>query len=202
MGSHVGIIILPILLSVLVAVPLGWVASRSARWGGLIAQLCQLVYVVPILAMMVLFPALVGLPLRSPWTLSAVLTVYGVALLVRTAMEAFHSVPSEQVEVARACGYSRWQRVWGVHVPLAAPVVVSGVRIVAMSTIAMASMGAVVGIPSLGSLLTDGFQRGLLGEVMVGIVSIMLLALLVDGLIMVGSRLLFPWARGRHGGAQ
>ena len=73
------------------------------------------------------------------------------------------------------------------------PVLLSGVRVVTVSTIGLTTIGSLLGIPSLGSLLTDGFQRGIAAEVITGIVATLLLALLCDALLLLCGRALAPW---------
>ena len=83
------------------------------------------------------------------------------------------------------------------------PVLVSGIRVVAVSTVGLVTIGALVGIPSVGTLLTDGFQRGITAEVVTGVVATVALALAVDGLVVLLGRLLTPWTRaGKAPGAK
>ncbi|QNQ89899.1 ABC transporter permease subunit [Corynebacterium poyangense] len=199
---HLGLVIPALIISAVISLPLGWLAYKYPTGGAVILQILQLAYVVPVLALLVLFPAIVGLPMRSPITLVLTLSIYGVALLLRNTTSAFASVDKENLDIAHACGYSPQQCFFRVHLPLALPVILAGFRVAAMSTIAMASTGALVGIPSLGSLLTDGFQRGLVGEVLVGIIAILILAVVIDvALFLVGS-LLLPWSRVQKASSQ
>ena len=66
---------------------------------------------------------------------------------------------------------------------------------VAVSTVSLVTVGAVLGIPSLGMLFTDGFQRGIIASVLTGIVATVVLALLLDALLVLGGRVLLPWTR-------
>ena len=73
---------------------------------------------------------------------------------------------------------------------------------VAVSTISLVTVGALIGISSLGTLLTDGFQRGITAEVATGLITTMLLALILDTLLLILGRLLTPWtALKRQGGS-
>jgi osmoprotectant transport system permease protein len=74
-------------------------------------------------------------------------------------------------------------------------VLLAGLRVVSVSTVSLVSVGALLGVPNLGQLFTDGLNRSYTEEVLVGIVLIMLLALVFD-LVLVGiGRLLMPWTR-------
>lgn len=182
-----------ILLSVLISVPIGRLAQRRPRLGGALLGAASLMYAIPALPLLIIIPAILGIPLRSPATMVTALSVYGVALLVRTAADAFASVDSRVREAAVAVGHSPRSVFWRVDLPLAVPVLLSGVRVVAVSTVSLVTIGALIGVPSLGTLLTDGFQRGIPAEVATGVIASMLLALLFDAILVITGRVLTPW---------
>jgi len=80
---------------------------------------------------------------------------------------------------------------------LAGPGLLAGLRVVSVSTMALVTVSAVLGIPSLGTLFTDGFQRGIVAEIVTGIVSTAALAVLVDRALVAIGWLLLPWTRAR-----
>lgn len=186
-----------IVISVLVAVPIGRIAWRFPRWGRPMAVIATLLYAVPALPLLIVIPAILGTPLRSTETMVVALSVYGVALLVGTSTDAFASVDPVVREAAVAIGHSSRGVFWRVDLPLAIPVLLSGIRVVVVSTIGLVTIGALIGVPSLGSLLTDGFQRGITAEVIAGVAAPVVLALMLDGLLLVGGRALMPWSRQR-----
>jgi osmoprotectant transport system permease protein len=190
---HLALSVPAIILSFVVSVPLGWLAHRY-RWSrGVLLALVGLLYAIPSLALFIALPAVTGLSLRSPVNLVIALTLYGVAVLVRTATDAFDAVERDIRQSATAMGYSAAGRFWGVELPLAGPVLLSGLRVVIVSTVSLATVGAVIGVQSLGSLFTDGFQRGIQVEIVTGIVATILLALLLDWLTVLLGRALMPW---------
>jgi len=192
---HLALSVPAIILSFVISVPIGWLAHRY-RWSrGVLLSLCALLYAVPSLALFVALPPITGLSLRSPLNLVIALTLYGIAVIVRTAADAFDSVEPDVRQSATAVGYSTVGRFWGVELPLAGPVLLSGVRVVIVSTVSLATVGAVIGVPSLGSLFTDGFQRGIQVEIFTGIVATILLALALDWASVLIGRLLMPWSR-------
>ena len=192
---HLALSVPAIILSFVISVPIGWLAHRY-RWSrGVLLSLCALLYAVPSLALFVALPPITGLSLRSPLNLVIALTLYGIAVIVRTAADAFDSVDPDVRQSATAVGYSTVGRFWGVELPLAGPVLLSGVRVVIVSTVSLATVGAVIGVPSLGSLFTDGFQRGIQAEIFTGIVATILLALALDWASVLIGRLLMPWSR-------
>lgn len=190
---HLALSVPAIILSFVVSVPLGWLAHRY-RWSrGVLLVLVGLLYAIPSLALFIALPAVTGLSLRSPVNLVIALTLYGAAVLVRTATDAFDAVERDIRQSATAMGYSAAGRFWGVELPLAGPVLLSGLRVVIVSTVSLATVGAVIGVQSLGSLFTDGFQRGIQVEIVTGIVATILLALLLDWLTVLLGRALMPW---------
>ena len=97
-------------------------------------------------------------------------------------------------------GMGRLRRFLGVELPLAGPAIVAALRVATVSTISLTTVGAVLGVRSLGWLFTDGFERGIWPEIIAGVLLTALTALVVDLLIVAGGRLLMPWTRG--GGAR
>lgn len=184
-----------ILISVLVAVPIGRLAFRRPRIGGPLLTVATLAYAIPALPLLIIIPAIAGTPLRSWQTMVIALSVYGVALLVRTACDAFSAVDPQLRDAAVATGYSPRGLFWRVDLPLAVPVLISGARVVTVSTISLVTLGALIGVPGLGSLLTDGFQRGIAAEVWTGVIATALLALLLDAVVLGIGRAVAPWTR-------
>ncbi|MBE6477332.1 MAG: ABC transporter permease subunit [Propionibacteriaceae bacterium] len=193
--AHLLLSVPAILLSVVIAVPVGRLAYRHPRVGGPLLGAASLLYAIPALPLLIVIPALLGTPLRSVTTMIVALTVYGVALLVRTAADAFTAVDDHTRDAAVAVGHSPLAVFWQVDLPLAFPVLLSGVRVVTVSTIGLVTIGALIGVSSLGTLLTDGFQRSIPAEVTTGVIATVLLALLLDGLLLLTGRVAAPWTR-------
>ncbi|MDT0165709.1 ABC transporter permease subunit [Actinotalea sp. AC32] len=191
--EHLVLSVPPVLLSLLVAVPLGWVAHRHRPVRELLLTTSGLLYAIPSLPLLIMIPIVLGTGLRSPTTMVVALTLYGVALLVRAASDAFGAVPAEVRQSATAIGFSPWALFWRVELPLAGPVLLAGLRVVVVSTVSLVTVGAVIGIRSLGTLFTDGFQRGIVVEIVTGIVLTVLVALVLDAIAVLGGRVLLPW---------
>jgi osmoprotectant transport system permease protein len=192
---HLALSVPAIILSFVVSIPIGWLAHRY-RWSrGVLLSLCALLYAIPSLALLIALPVFTGQRTTSPVNLVVALTLYGIAVIVRTAADAFDAVDRDVLQSARAMGYSAVGRFWGVQLPLAGPVLLSGLRVVIVSTISLATIGAVIGVQSLGSLFTDGLQRGIEIEIITGIVATIGLAVGLDWLSVALSRLVMPWTR-------
>ncbi|MCA0294522.1 MAG: ABC transporter permease [Actinobacteria bacterium] len=195
MVNHAVLAVAPLVIGLLLAVPLGWLAQRY-RWlrTPLIAG-TGLLYTIPSLALFILMPLVLGTGILDPVNVVVALTVYTVALLVRTVADGLASVPQEVLQAATAMGIGNVRRFWSVELPLAVPVIAAGLRVAAVSNVSIVSVAALLGIPQLGSLFTDGFARAFLDPIVVGIIACIVLALVLDLAIIAISRAVTPWRR-------
>jgi osmoprotectant transport system permease protein len=202
--EHLWFALIPVVIGLVLAVPLGWLANRTRLGRTLTINVAGLLYTVPSLALFVLLPPLLGTRILDPINVIVALTVYTVALLVRTVADALSAVPPVVVNAATAMGYTPVRRFLSVELPLSVPVVLAGLRVAAVSSISLVTVGAVIGFGGLGRMFTDGFQRDIPQEILTGIVLVLLMALVVDGLILLIGRAITPWDRvgaGRSGRA-
>lgn len=197
--AHVLLAVVPVLVGLLVALPLGWWAHRSRPARRVLVPLSGALYTVPSLALIVFIPVVLGTPILSPVNVGITLTVYTVALLVRSVAEALDAVPDTITTAAIAVGYRSAGLLFGVQLPLAVPVLTAGLRVASVSAFSLVTVGALVGIPSLGTLMTDGFQQDYTAMVVTGIVGSVVLAFLFDALWLALGRSLTPWMRARTG---
>lgn len=193
--THLRLSVPPILLSLVLAIAIGYAAHRQRFARGVLLTFTGLLYAIPSLPLLIMIPVVFGTSLRSDATMIIALTTYGVALLVRSAADAFGSVDGSVHETASAVGFSAWARFWRVELPLAGPVLLAGLRVVAVSTVSLVTVGAVIGIQSLGTLFTDGFQRGIQAEILTGVVLTILVGYLLDAACVWSGRALMPWTR-------
>jgi osmoprotectant transport system permease protein len=193
--AHIGLSIPPIIVGFVVSLPIGWLANRFHASRGTILAIVGILYAIPSLPLFVFMPALIGTSILSPLNVIVALSIYALALMVRTTADALASVPKDVLQSATAMGYSSWQRFWRVELPLAGPVLLAGVRVVSVSTISLVSIGSVIGVSSLGYLFLDSFYRDFPTEALIGIVAIMIIALVFDFALVLLGRALLPWAR-------
>jgi osmoprotectant transport system permease protein len=193
--EHIQIALPPIFLSFFLSIPLGWLARRFRPTGGVILTIASLLYAVPSLPLLIVIPVLIGTGLQDPLNLVIALTIYGIALMVRSTYDALGSVDSTVRQSATAVGYSPARRFFGVELPLAGPVLLAGIRVVSVSTISLTTVGGLLGISGLGLMFTDGFQTGNYDEITAGIVLTILIAIVMDTILVLLGRALMPWAR-------
>jgi len=193
--EHVRLSILPIVLGFVVSIPIGWVAYRFKLTRGLLLTLAGLLFTIPSLALLVILPPLLGISALSDANLTIALTIYAVAIMARSVADALGSVDPAVRQSATAIGYGSWRRFWAVEFPLAGPVILAGLRVAAVSTISLVTVGILIGTESLGYLFTNGYQRRIIVEILAGVVMVVVIALVVDYLLVLLGRLLMPWTR-------
>lgn len=187
--------VIPIVLGFVLSLPLGWVAWRYKLVRGPVIVLTGLLYTIPSLALLILLPSVIGYSAISETNLVVGLTVYAVAILVRSVADGLDSVDPGIRQAATAVGYGGGRRFWTVDLPLAGPVILAGLRVAAVSTISLATVGILVGVENLGYLFTNGLQRRIIAEVFAGVLAVVVIALVIDLLLLLAGRALMPWTR-------
>ncbi|MRJ75277.1 ABC transporter permease subunit [Aeromicrobium sp. SMF47] len=196
MLSHLWLSVVPIVIGFAIALPIGWFGNRSPRLRGVLLAAAGVLYTIPSLAFFLILPGIIGTGFLSPLNVVVALTVYAVAIMVRSATDAFESVSPAVLDAATATGFAPAGRAFLVELPLAGPVLVAGLRVVAVSTVSLVSVGALIGVDNLGSLFTEGYRTDNQAEILTGVVGIVAIALLLDALIVLAGRVLLPWNRG------
>ena len=197
--EHIALAIPPIVIGFLLSIPLGFLAYRYRLTRGILLTVAGLLYTVPSLALFVVLPPLLGISYLSSLNLSIALTIYAVAIMSRSMADALTSVDPAIRQSATAVGFGSWRRFWTVEFPLAGPVILAGLRVTAVSTISLVTVGILIGVENLGYLFTNGFQRRIIPEILAGVVTVVIIALVVDYLLVLGGRLIMPWAPRRPG---
>ncbi|MFF5212828.1 ABC transporter permease [Streptosporangium sp. NPDC000396] len=195
LGDHVVMALVPVILGLLIALPLG---LAGARWRWLYQPavgVMNVVYSLPSLAIFIVLIPMTGLATRT--TVMVPLTFYAMAVLLPAVVDGLTSVPDHVRQSAVAMGFTPLRRLLQVELPIAVPVVLAGLRVAAVSSISLVSVGALVGRGGLGYLFIDGWQRQFYTPIIVGIVLVVILAGIADMLLVLAQRLLTPWSRAR-----
>ena len=195
LAVHLRQSVLAIVLGFACSLPLGWLAWRYRLLRGWVITITGLLYTIPSLALLTILPGLIGYRVTSEANLVVALTIYAVAIMARAVADGLDAVPPDARQSATALGYGGGRRFWAVEFPLAGPVVLAGLRVTAVSTISLATVGVLVGVTNLGYLFTNGLQRRIVPEVLAGVVAVVLVALLVDFVLVLLGRMLMPWTR-------
>lgn len=183
-----------IVLGFVIALPIGWAAFRYTPLRGTVLSTISLLYTIPSFALFAVL-SLFGVPYLSETNLIIALTIYAVAIMTRSVTDGLASVDGVTRNAAIAVGFGPWRRFWTVDFPLAGPVILAGLRVTAVSTISLATVGALIGVQNLGYLFTNGAQRHIVGEILAGVVAVVVIALVIDLLLLVLGRALMPWTR-------
>lgn len=193
--NHARLSIIPIVASFFLAIPLGWIAVKNPTLRSIVITGTSLLYTIPSLPLFVILPLVLGTGILSDTNLIVALCIYGVAIMARSAADAFASVDDKTLDASTAMGFSSLSRFFRVQLPLAGPVLLAGIRVVSVSTIALVSVGVIIGSRNLGYLFANGKQRGILEEVSVGIIISLAMALLFDLIIVFIGRKMMPWSQ-------
>jgi osmoprotectant transport system permease protein len=192
---HLWLSLLPLVLGLVIAVPLGALVHRTRLLRRLTTVTASIIFTIPSLALFVVLPLIIPTTILAPANVIVALTLYTVALLVRAVPEALDAVSPAVLDAATAVGYRPLSRMLKVELPLAIPVLVASLRVVAVTNISMVSVGSVIGIGGLGTWFTDGYQSDKSDQIIAGIIAIFLLAVVVDTLIMFAGKAITPWTR-------
>ncbi|MGQ4601035.1 ABC transporter permease subunit [Nocardia sp. R6R-6] len=201
-ATHLYLALMPLLLALVIAVPVGALVRRVAWLRRVTVTTASLVYTIPSLALFVIIPPLLGISAIDPLNVIIALTLYSTALLIIAVPAALDSVPATVLDAADAVGYGPLRRTLTVDMPLAVPVFVSSLRVVVVTNIAMVSVGALIGVGGLGKLFTQGYQRDYPDEVVAGIIVTLALAVVADRVVYALGRWSTPWVRADAGGGK
>jgi len=189
--QHVTLTLESVTLAVVVAFPLALLARRFGRLATPILGLSGILYTIPSLALLAFLEPFVGL---NQNTVLIGMVIYALVILVRNFLVGLQGVPDEVREAARGMGYGSARMLWRVELPIALPAMMAGVRIATVSTIALITVGVLVGNGGLGQLIFEGFNNNFYrAEIVTGSLLCVGLALLADALLAVLTRLLAPW---------
>ncbi|MDQ6936886.1 MAG: ABC transporter permease [Actinomycetota bacterium] len=185
----------PLVVGLVIALPVGWFASRY-RWTYLpVVTVAGILYTIPSLVLFFVLPGLLGTGILDPINVAVALTVYTVALLARVVADGLNSVDQITMAAASAMGLTGRQRLFSVQLPISVPVIGAGLRVAAVSNVSLVSVASLLGVPQLGSLFVIGNQANSATPIVLGIIFIVALALLFDSVVLLLIRILTPWQR-------
>ncbi len=191
--QHLAITVAAVLVGLVIAFPVSLVARRFPRLESGILGVTTGIYTIPSLALLPLLVPFTGL---SPTTVVIGLALYALTILVRSMLEGLRSVPDEVRESATGLGYGATRLLFKIELPLALPVIMAGLRVATVSTVALTTVGSLVAYGGLGNLIKDGVTTNFRAELFTAAVLCVVLAVLLDVVLVLAQRLLTPWTRG------
>ncbi len=181
------------LAGLVVALPLGQLCSRLPKFYPPVLGLVTIIYSIPSIALFVL---LIDLTKESEETVFIPLALYSLAILVPGVVDGIHSVPRGVVDAADGLGYGRIRRYATVELPIALPTIMAAVRVTAVSSLSMMSIGATIGnYGGFGDLFLLGLRFFDYRLIWLGLISLLVLSVFCDVLLRGTQRLLTPWAK-------
>jgi osmoprotectant transport system permease protein len=194
--EHIWITVVSVLLGALIAFPLALLARRSPTVATIVLGGSTIIYTIPSLAMFSLM-LIDPLPGISPWSVVIGLALYTLTILVRNMVAGLEAVPAEVRDAALGLGYGRLKLLLRIETPLAMPVIIAGVRVATVSTVALLTVGSILGHGGLGNLIRLGVIRDFKAQIFAASVLCVLLAVAFDMILLGVQRLVLPWQRGR-----
>ena len=179
-------------LGFVLAFALSLVIRRIPALYSPVTWVAGVLYAIPSLALFALLIPLTGL---SIVTAEIGLVSYTLLILVRNIVGGLRSVPPDVRESAIGMGYSEWQLLWRIELPLALVVIIAGVRVAVVTTVGLVTVTALIGQGGLGALIIQGIQQFFATPLVIGAVSSIVLAVLLDGALVLIQRQVTPWAR-------
>jgi osmoprotectant transport system permease protein len=190
--EHIMLTVVAVVAGFLLSIPLSLLVRRFRRTETTVVGLTSVLYGVPSVALLAILVPVTGL---TATTVEIALTIYTLVIFVRNNLAGLDSVPADVRDAAAGMGMGSLRMLARVDLPLALPAIIAGLRVATVSTIALVTVGALVGTGGLGQELNDAFNSFFKAEALTASVLCVLLALVADLLIVGVGRLLTPWDR-------
>jgi osmoprotectant transport system permease protein len=195
--EHIELTVESVLIAIVIAFPLALLAYRFRRLAGPVLGLTGVLYTIPSLALFAFITPYPFFGLQQR-TVVVGLVIYALLVLVRNMLTGLQGVPEDVRESARGMGYGRGRMLWRVELPVALPTIMAGVRVATVSTVALVTVGVVVGYGGLGQLILRGFQNNFYrAEILTASLLTVALGLAFDLVLVLITRVLTPWSRSR-----
>ncbi len=194
-AEHLLVVMISLAIATAIGVSVGVLTWRSPRLSQASVATAAALLTIPSLALLALLIPLFGLG----WVTTIVaLVIYSLLPIVRNTISGLRSVNSAMLEAAEGMGLSRNRALWKVQLPIAWPVIVTGIRVSGQMLFAIATIAAYVAGPGLGNEIFGGLSRfgaaNATNEALAGTLGVVVLALLFDGAFVLVRR--FTTSRG------
>lgn len=188
-GTHIFYVVISVAIAFVIALILGILLSRRPRWATILIPLLSVFQTIPgIVFIGVLFLYLGMVPI----TVIIALTIYAVFPILKNTYIGILEVPNQYKEAAKACGMSPVQSLMKVELPLALPVIISGLRMSTVYTVSWAVLAAMIGLGGLGELIYSGVSSNNSMLILAGAIPAAILAVVFSRFIDLLKRCLIP----------
>jgi osmoprotectant transport system permease protein len=189
-AQHLRISVTAVLAAMVIGIPVGALLGHTGRGGGFTVALSNVSRAIPTLALLTVFAVTpIGF---GPTATTIALALFALPPILTNTYVGFRGVDRDVVEASRAMGMSERQVVLRAELPLAVPLLMTGVRTAAVQVVATATLAALVAGGGLGRIITLGFRQQDYGAVLAGAILVALLAVATEVLLAVVSPLVTP----------
>ena len=190
--EHATLTVLAVGIGFLISFPVGVYAYRHRGVYTPVTLVTGMLYTIPSLAAFALLLPFTGLSLL---TVLIPLVSYTLLILIRNTVAGFNSVPADTKEAALGMGFTSRELLWRVELPLALPVILTGVRIATVTIIGLVTVAALVGRGGLGYFILLGFDQFRGEALLTGSILSVVFAVTMDALLVLAERAATPWSR-------
>ena len=188
--QHLLLSVTSVLIGLAVAMIVGIFCARRPKLYGVALTVSNIIFVIPSLALFALLIPFLGLGMKPA---IVGLSSYCLLILLRNIVTGLRGVPADVLDAADGMGYSKWQRLFRIELPLAMPLILSGSRIALVTTIGIATIAAFIGGGGLGLIIMNGIDQEYPEKILVGGGLTALLAVGFDLALTRAERLLVRW---------
>ena len=189
-GQHLLLSFLSVIIGCAIALVLGIISARRPKLYAAFLTIAGIIFVIPSLALFAFLIPFMGLGMKPALT---GLSSYCVLILLRNVVTGLRSVPDEVLDAADGMGFSRWQRLVRIELPLALPLIVSGIRIALVTVIGIATVAAFIDAGGLGSIILMGIDQNWPEKIIVGGGLTALIAVFFDVIMTWIERRMLRW---------
>jgi len=193
--QHVILTVIAVAIGFALSVPLSLFVRRFRRTESTVIGITSVLYGIPSVA---LFAVLVPFTGLTKTTVEIGLVTYTLVIFVRNNLAGFDSVDDEVRDAARGMGMGPVRMLFRVELPLAIPAILAGFRVATVSTVALVTVGSLIGVGGLGQELENAFISNFKAEALTAAVLCVLLAMAADLIIVSVGWLLTPWRHRRR----
>jgi osmoprotectant transport system permease protein len=181
-GQHLEISVLSLFVAAIIGIPFGILSTKNKVWYRWVTTGFNTLRIVPSLAVLIMLIPIVGTGVKPALIALALLGIP--PILLNTAL-AFNTIPEFMIETSMAMGMSKAQSFWKVKVPLAAPLMLTGIKTAMVEIIASATLAAYIGGGGVGSIIFTGLGLNRADLLVIGGVTVAILSMLAN-VIMLG----------------
>jgi len=188
--EHAQLVLYTIAIATAVSVVVGVLVYRRERLAGIVLSVVGTAFTIPALALFALLIPIFGLGFRPALV---ALVIYALLPITRNTIAGLRGVDQAVIESAQGMGMNRWRRLVRIELPLAWPVILTGIRVATVMIVGIAAIAAYVNGPGLGHDIFDGLSRigtpTAIHLVLSGTLGVVALALLFDAAYLVLGKL-------------